>query len=99
MKKTILVNAAFTHINVTVGWDVSDLNDELRVKLLGGIVHFSFQKKDGSIREAFGTLKADLISTPSGEGLKINPEIVATYFDIEAKAWRSYTIANLIAIY
>ena len=74
------------------------LNDELRVKLLTGIVHFSFTKKDGSLREAYGTLQQDRIEIPAGESAAPNPA-VATYFDLEVKAWRSYTIANLIAIY
>lgn len=94
MKKVILTNGDILEFQTRTP---DELNDVLRVKLLGGIVHFSFQKKDGTTREAFGTLAQDRITIPAGES-KPN-DAVATYFDIEANAWRSYTIANLIAIY
>ncbi len=73
------------------------LNEILRDRLLKGIVHFSFQKKDGSLREAYGTLQQDKITIPAGDS-KPN-EAIGTYFDLEANAWRSYTIANLVAVY
>jgi len=97
MKKVILTNE---NLEVSFSFDNSpctELNDTLRVKMLTGIVHFSFQKKDGSLREAYGTLQQDKITIPAGDS-KPN-EAIGTYFDLEANAWRSYTIANLIAIY
>jgi len=86
-------------VDVVFNVPKQDLNKKLREHLLIGVVHFSFIKKDGTLRDAYGTLKTELITTPSGEGLKSNIEATATYYDIEVKAWRSYVIENLIAIY
>lgn len=97
MKKVILTTNN-SHLG-TVTVNAEKLNTELRSKLLTGIVHFSFKKKDGSVREAFGTLHPDKIVIPeSGQKINGNPTL-GTYFDLEANAWRSYTIANLIAVY
>lgn len=97
MKKVILTSPPHRSSIIFEDNAPSDLNDTLRVKMLTNIVHFSYQKKDGSLREAFGTLQADKITTPVGEG-KPN-EAIGTYFDLEANAWRSYVVANLVAIY
>lgn len=85
------------HLDITPV-DCATLNGILREKLLTSIVHFSFTKKDGTLRDAFGTLKQDKITIPAGESSAPNTA-VGTYFDIEANGWRSYIIANLVAIY
>lgn len=95
--KKVIVSVSKDAVEVA-GATTGALNILLRERMLAGIVHFSFQKKDGSIREAFGTLHKDRITITSGEAATPNP-LVGTYFDLEANAWRSYTIANLIAIY
>lgn len=97
MKKVILTSDS-SHVEI-IGGNAVALNDSLRTKLTEGIAHFAFQKKDGSIREAFGTVQAERIAIPSGEGPKTNQETTGVYFDLGSNAWRSYTIANLIAVY
>lgn len=101
MEKVILTTDIITLDTTTkvIQLTSQELNATLREKFLAGIVHFTFQKKDGSLREAFGTLHPEKIIIPEG-GQKVNENpTIGTYFDIEANAWRSYTIANLIAIY
>ena len=61
------------------------------------ICKFYFQKVDGSIREAYGTLKSDLIPATSGDNRKKN-DTVQVYFDTEKSEWRCFKIANLIKI-
>ena len=60
------------------------------------VVEFFFLKKDGSVRQAFGTLQDEIIlpllSDPSNHG-GTNPELV-TYFDINAKQFRSFRKEN-----
>lgn len=69
------------------------------------VAHFSFIKKDGTIREAFGTRSYNLIQamskavSPVGNG----PERIVrgdaiSYYDIEKKDWRSLKISNLISV-
>ena len=73
-------------------------NFKLKVKMQTGIVKFYFQKVDGSIREAYGTLSGDIVpATKSGNGRKPVPTI-QTYFDTEKAEWRCFKIANLISI-
>ena len=106
MKKIILLNK-----NAPISYDFNksdpaDLNFMLREKISDGLVHFSFKKKDGTIREAFGTINPDLfkkitgneINANNGESSTQNPAI-GVYFDIESTGWRSYIIENIIAIY
>lgn len=61
------------------------------------IVKFYFQKVDGSIREAYGTLREDLLPV-SGESSRKRNDTVQTYFDTEKSEWRSFKKANLTSI-
>lgn len=69
---------------------------KLRAKMAKGIVKFYFQKIDGSIREAYGTLNEGMVPATGGNR-KTNPT-VQTYFDTEKGEWRCYKIANLMRI-
>ena len=71
-------------------------NVKLHAKMQSGIVKFYFQKVDGTIREAFGTLSSMLVPSTDGSR-KANPTI-QTYYDTEKSAWRCYKMANLIKI-
>ncbi|MBQ0073643.1 MAG: DUF2693 domain-containing protein [Prevotella sp.] len=71
-------------------------NIKLHAKMQKGIVKFYFQKVDGSIREAYGTLASHLVPA-TGDGRKPNPTI-QTYFDTEKAEWRCFKIANLMRI-
>ena len=48
------------------------------------VVKFYFQKVDGSIREAWGTLREDIVSP------------VKVYFDTERQEWRCFKRLNLV---
>ena len=69
-------------------------NIKLKAAMKERIVKFYFQKVDGSIREAFGTLKADLL--PETSGARKENETVQTYFDAEKQEFRCFKKANLI---
>ena len=68
---------------------------KLKAKMMKGIVKFYFQKINGEIREAYGTL----VNTPEtkGTGRKASPT-VQTYYDCEKQEWRCYKLANLMRI-
>ena len=67
-------------------------------KIKSGELKFEYTKKDGSIREAKGTSRLDMIP----EGLHPKGGIKATkgtpYFDIEINEWRSVTADSLISV-
>lgn len=61
-----------------------------------GVVSFAYEKADGSLRKAKGTLK-DIQSFIKGAGKESFKTVC--YFDVEAGAFRSFRIENLITIY
>ena len=65
---------------------------KLSSKMKSSVVSFSFKKIDGSIRKAIGTLK----DVPATLGVREPNHSVLTYFDVEANAWRSAKIENLL---
>ena len=73
------------------------LNTKLRKAMTAGIVKFYYQKVDGSIREAYGTLAERMVPATLGTGRRANAT-VQTYFDSEVQDWRCYKKANLMRI-
>lgn len=72
-------------------------NIKLKAAMKQRIVKFYFQKVDGSMREAYGTLKENIIPATSGDNRKRN-DTVQVYFDTEKQEYRCYKKANLISI-
>lgn len=76
---------------------VAWLNFKLRIKMMAGIVKFYFTKVDGTLREAYGTLKTELLPASKNIERKTNPTI-QTYYDTEQNAFRCFKVANLARI-
>lgn len=72
-------------------------NFKVRSEMQKRIVKFYFQKVDGSIREAYGTLRENLVPATAGSEKKRN-DTVQVFFDTEKQEWRCYKKANLISI-
>ena len=72
-------------------------NIKVKMMMKKRIVKFYFQKVDGSIREAYGTLKENLIPATAGSERKKN-DTVQVYFDTEKSEWRCFKKANLLSI-
>lgn len=72
-------------------------NMKLKSAMKQKIVKFYFKKVDGSVREAYGTLKENLIPATSGESRKKN-DTVQVYFDTERQEYRCFKKANLLNI-
>ncbi len=78
-------------------------NVKLKAAMAGRIVKFYFAKVDGTTREAYGTLNADLIpgneatATEGATKKQRKPnDTVQTYFDTEKQEWRCFKKANLL---
>lgn len=74
-------------------WANFKLVAEMRIR----IVKFYFRKVDGSIREAYGTLRADLLPPTKGDDRAKN-DTVQTYFDTERQEYRCFKKLNLVSI-
>lgn len=72
-------------------------NYKLKNAMHGGIVKFYFLKVDSTLREAYGTLKENLLPATQGTGRRAN-DTVQTYFDTEKGEWRCFKKANLVRI-
>lgn len=64
-------------------------------ELRKGVVHFRYIKLDGTIREAVGTLKSDMLPPMSGCG-RPTPDCNQLYFDVEKQSYRSFRKDNLL---
>lgn len=76
----------------------------LESKMLETAVRFQFKKKDGSLREAVGTLKREKmiqedgkVWEPVGESKPDVPTLVK-YWDLTVQGWRSFNVFNLVAV-
>lgn len=74
-------------------WKVLKLKEALKK----GVVKFYYQKLNGEIRTAWGTLKESLIPKTKGAERKKNESLI-TYYDNEKQAYRSFKVANLIKV-
>lgn len=72
--------------------------DTLAEKLQNGIADFCFIKKDGSIRRAKGTLKAEYFSVMP-KGVRPPNPAVYTYYDIEKDSFRCFKPENFLGYY
>ena len=79
-------------ISLLKAWQVY----KLRKRMTKEIVKFAFEKVDGSLRYAYGTLQqtAKFIKGTGKENFKSVP-----YFDTEANGFRSFKVDSLIKIY
>lgn len=73
-------------------------NIKLKAAMKNRIVKFYFQKVDGSVREAYGTLKDNLIPAIAGTDNRKRNDTVQVFYDTEKQEWRCFKKANLISI-
>ena len=81
---------------LTMGWYFV----RFRKWLSNGIVTFSFQKLNGDVREARGTLNNLLIprdKMPKGSSKIINHKFeTINFYDLDKQEWRSFSISHFI---
>jgi hypothetical protein len=70
--------------------------------LRNGIVDFEFVKKDGSIRQAKGTLVAEHLPAPKADSdapARKTNENVLVYFDMDKQSFRSFVKSSFVGAY
>lgn len=70
---------------------------KLKNALNKGIVKFYYEKLNGEIRSAWGTLLGKIVPA-TGENARKKNDSVQTYFDTDRGEWRCFKKANLIKI-
>lgn len=76
---------------------VAWMNIKLKAQMKKRICKFYFQKVDGSLREAFGTLSEGVIPQTQSNGRKMN-DTCQVYYDTERESWRCFKKANLVKV-
>lgn len=86
--------------NEEIGIIKAMMIENLKTKLANGIAHFVFLKKDGQLREAWGTTKRELASAKiNGRGVSREHYNTTAYFDVEKGAWRSFRWETLVQVF
>ncbi len=73
-------------------------NLKLKAQMKSKIMKFYFQKVDGTIREAYGTLCEKYMPEITGTDKRAKNDTVQTYYDTERGEFRCYKKANLLSI-
>ena len=72
----------------------------LKEKLRNGVAHFIFIKKNGEVREAFGTTNAAVAAKyTNGNGISREYFKTTAYFDIEKGEWRSFRWESIVKVF
>ena len=74
--------------------------ENLKHKLRTGVAHFLYIKKNGEIREAWGTTNATLAyKYTNGRGVSREIYSTTAYFDIEKSLWRSFRWESIVKVF
>ena len=74
--------------------------ESLKEKLRNGVAHFLYIKKNGEVREAWGTTNATLAyKYTNGNGVSREFFKTTAYFDIEKSAWRSFRWESIVKVF
>lgn len=77
----------------------SSMIELLQLKMMNGVTHFLYKKKDGAIREAWGTLlEKVVVNNINGYGEPRGYYNCQACFDIESQYFRSFRYEYLITI-
>ena len=86
--------------NLLVAGAKAMMIENLKEKLRNGVAHFIFVKKNGEIREAFGTTNVAVAAKyTNGNGISREHFKTTAYFDIEKGAWRSFRWESIVKVF
>ena len=86
--------------NLLVAGAKAMMIEDLKFKLRNGVAHFLYIKKDGTIREAWGTTNAALAHKyTNGNGVSREIFKTTAYFDIEKSSWRSFRWESIVKVF
>ena len=101
MKIDLYLDARFGQGSVQALTIMSDLA-ELKKMLTEEIVHFVFEKTDGTRRDAYGTRAVDVIRRYDTATVNQRPQRAFNgtfpYFDIEKQEWRCFKVDKFVMI-
>lgn len=108
MNALVITNGTATRMAVIAARTGSELMagakammiEALKEKLRNGVAHFIFIKKNGEVREAFGTTNAAVAAKyTNGKGISREYFKTTAFFDIEKGEWRSFRWESLVKVF
>ena len=108
MNALVITNGTATRMAVIAARTGSELMagakammiETLKEKLRNGVAHFIFIKKNGEVREAFGTTNAAVAAKyTNGNGISREYFKTTAYFDIEYGEWRSFRWESIVNVF
>ena len=88
-----------TH-NLLVAGAKAMMIESLKEKLRSGVAHFVYIKRNGEIREAWGTTSRTLVEKHiCGTGNSRELYSTTAYFDIEKGSWRSLRWESIVKVF
>lgn len=75
-------------------WQVA----RLRAALRAGATRFTFQKQDGEVREAYGTLNPALFQYEHKGSDRAESPTAVRYYDLEKGNWRSFRAERILKV-
>ena len=101
LKIDVYLDTVFGQGTVQALTIMSDLA-ELKKMLAEEVVHFVFEKTDGTIRDAYGTRAVDVIRRYDTGSVNQKPQRAFNgtfpYFDIEKGEWRCFKVDKFVMI-
>ena len=86
--------------NLLVAGAKAMMIQNLKEKLRNGVAHFIFIKKNGEVREAFGTTNSAVAAKyTNGNGICREHFKTTAYFDIEKGQWRSFRWESIVKVF
>ena len=74
--------------------------ENLKTKLANGVAHFIFVKKDGSLREEWGTTKSELaVRKINGRGDSRENYCTTPWWDCENGGWKSLRWESIVKVF
>lgn len=108
MSALVISNQTATRMSVIASRTGSELMagaksmmiEQLKGKLRNGVAHFVFIKKNGEVREAFGTTNSAVAAKhTNGNGCSREFFKTTAFFDIEKGEWRSFRWESIVKVY
>lgn len=86
--------------NTEIGMMKAMMIDNLKTKLANGVAHFIFVKKNGVLREAWGTTQANIAQAMTvGTGESREAYCTTAYYDVTLGAWRSFRWESIVKVF
>lgn len=80
-------------VALSKAWALYRLTKQMRA----GVVRFAYEKADGSLRRAAGTLR-EVATLIKGTGRPDDGRTIR-YYDVDADGWRSFKVENFVTAY